>query len=60
MTSMVVPRRVILRMRYVTDGSCGENQNKHFVFIKFLSENLAGNGTLWKNVIEPDRPQMSI
>ena len=38
----------------------GENQNIYFVFSKvFLFENRAVYEKMWKNVAQPDRPQMA-
>jgi hypothetical protein len=39
---------------------CRENQNAHFMFGNFFSENLAVFEIMWKNMIEPDRPQVAI
>lgn len=47
-------------MRNVSDQSYGENQNTHFRFNKFFSENRALYEIMCKNVVEPDRPQMTI
>jgi len=44
-------------MRNVSDKSCRENQNTHFVFNNFFSENRAVNEIMWKNMVEPERPQ---
>jgi len=38
-------------MRNVSDKSCRENQNTHFVFGNFL-ENRADNEIMWKNIVE--------
>jgi len=40
-------------MRNVSDKNCRGNQNTHFVFSKFYPV-----CDMWKNVIEPYRPQM--
>jgi len=47
-------------MRNVSDTSCTENENTHFMFNKFLSENLAVYEIMWKNMLEPDRLQVKI
>jgi len=50
-------------MRNVSDKSCRENQNKHFVFNKHCPpppENRAICEVLWKNILELGRPQMTI
>jgi len=48
-------------MSNVSDKVCRGNQNTHFVFSNFLFfENRAVYERMWKNIIEPDRPQMTI
>ena len=48
-------------MRNVSDKICTENQNTHFVFSKFFFlESRAFYEIMWKNTVEPDRPQMTI
>jgi hypothetical protein len=37
-----------------------ENQNTFCVFNNILPENRAVYEIMWKNVVEPDRPQMAI
>jgi hypothetical protein len=37
----------------------GENQNTHFVFSNFL-ENRTVYETMWKNIVQWDRPQMAV
>ena len=39
-TFLIISRSVLLRMRNVSDKSCTENQNTHFVFSNFLSKNV--------------------
>jgi hypothetical protein len=46
-------------MRNVSDKSCRENQNI-FIFNIFFPENHAVYEIMWKNIVEPDRPQMTI
>jgi hypothetical protein len=41
-----------------SDGSFRENQNTHFM-VKFVFENRAEYEIMWKNTVEPDRPQMT-
>jgi len=50
----------VLIMRNVSDKSCTENRKTHFVFSNFFSQNLAVYGEMWKNIVQPDRPQMVI
>jgi hypothetical protein len=49
-------------MRNVSDKSCTENQNTHFVFNIYIYslENRAIYEIKWKNVVEPGRPQMTV
>jgi len=51
---MVISRAFLLRMRNVSDKSCTEYQNTHFVFSDF-SENRAVYEVKWKNIVDPDR-----
>ena len=46
-------------MKNVSDKRCRENQNTHFEFSKFVSENRAFYEITWKNIVEADRPQMT-
>jgi hypothetical protein len=46
-------------MRNFSDKSCRENQNTHFMLSNFFSENPAVYEIMWKNIVEPDRPQMA-
>jgi hypothetical protein len=47
-------------MRNISDKSCRENQNTQFTFSNSLSENCAMYEVMWKNMVEPDRPEMTI
>jgi len=40
-TFMIISRSFLLRMINISDTSCRENQNTHFVFSNFFSENRA-------------------
>ena len=37
-----------------------ENQKTNFVFSKFNFENRATYVIIWKNIVDPDRPQMTM
>jgi hypothetical protein len=50
---MIIYRLIILRMRNVSDKSCRENQNTHFMFSNVFSENRAVYKKMWKNMIQP-------
>jgi hypothetical protein len=47
-------------MRNVSDKSCRENQNTHFVFSNVFFEIRAVYEILWKNTVERGRPQMTV
>jgi hypothetical protein len=42
------------------ENICRENQNTHFMFNNYFHENGAIYEIVWKNMVEPDRPQMAI
>jgi hypothetical protein len=52
-------RSVLRRMRNVSDQSCRENHNKFYIKQR-SSENRAFYEIMWKNIMEPGRPQMTI
>jgi hypothetical protein len=45
-------------MRNISNKSCGENQN--ILYPITFPENSAVYEVMWKNIVEPDRPQMTI
>ena len=48
-------------MRNILEKSCRENQNTHYMSNDFFFfENRAVYEIMWKNIVEPDRPQMTI
>ena len=55
-TFFVIFRSVPLRMKNVSDRSCTENQNTHFMFNN-ISKNRAVYEIMWKDV-ERGSPQM--
>jgi hypothetical protein len=59
LSTFIISRRVLMRMRNVSDKSCGQNQNTHFVFSNFSFENRAVYEIMWKNVLQLGRPQMT-
>jgi hypothetical protein len=46
-------------MRNVSDKSCRENQNRHFMFNNIFFENRAIYEIMWKNIVQTDRPQIT-
>jgi hypothetical protein len=47
-------------MKNVSDKSYRKNKNKHFTFNNFSLENRAFYETVWKPVVEPEKPQMTL
>jgi hypothetical protein len=47
-------------MRNVSGKSFRKYQYTHFMFHNFFLENRAVYETMWKNMVQPDRPQMTI
>jgi len=47
-------------MRNISDKTCRENQNTHFMFSKSFSENRAVYEEMWKNMVQLNRLQMKI
>jgi hypothetical protein len=58
LTLLIISRSVLLRMRNVSDKSCRENQNTHFVLNKFF-ENRAVCEIMWTNTVERHIQQMT-
>ena len=59
-TFLIISRSVLLRMRNISDKSCRENQNTLFYSIHFSSKILPFIRKCGKNIVQPDRPQMTI
>ena len=60
-TFMVLSQWIILRMRKVSGKICSENQNTHLTFSKFFPKKIiAIYEIMWKNMVQPDKPQMTI
>ena len=50
----------VLIMRNVSDKICRENQNTHYTFKNIFPENRVVYETVWKDVVEPGRPKITI
>ena len=57
---MIISRLIFLGMINVSDNSCREHQNTYFIFNNLFSENRVVYEIMWKNIVESDRPQMTI
>jgi hypothetical protein len=58
--NIFVPCPVILGMRNLSNKSCREHHNTHFIFKTFFFENRAVYEIMWKNIAETGRPQVTI
>jgi len=56
-TFLTISCSLLLRMKNVSDKSCKENQNTHFMFNNFL-KNCAVYEITWENIVELGRPQI--
>jgi hypothetical protein len=43
----------------ISDKCCTAYQNTHFMFTAFSPENRAVYEVMWKNIVQPDGPQMT-
>ena len=57
-TFMIISRSIFLKREF--SDKILEEIKTHFLFNNFFSENRAVNETMRKNIVEPDRPQMTI
>ena len=56
---LIISRSFLLRMTNIAGKSCRDNQNTNFTFNE-LPEIRAVYKIIWKNVVQPNRPQMTI
>ena len=60
-TILIISRSVLLRMKKVSDKSFRNTRNTHFMFDNFFSpKNRAVDEIMWKNIVQRDRPQITI
>jgi len=57
---MSVSRSVLLRMGHVSDKIVEKTKKTHFMFSKFIFENHVTYVIIWKNIVDADRPQITI
>jgi hypothetical protein len=57
---MIISRLILFGMRNVSDKICRENQNKFYVQKHFFFRNFALYEVMWKIMVEPERPEMTI
>jgi hypothetical protein len=58
-TLIIKSRSFLFRMRSVSD-QFAEKIKTHFVFSDFFFENFPHSEIMWKNIVEPGRPQTTI
>jgi len=51
---------ILLNVRNISCKICRENQNTHFTFSNFFSENRVVQEIMWKNMVQPRRLKMTI
>ena len=59
LTFMIILHWILLRMRNVSDKSYRENQNTQFGFNKFFPKIMLFYEIMWKNMVQPDKLQMT-
>jgi hypothetical protein len=57
---VTISRSVLLRMRNVGDRIVEKRKKTHFVFNYFFFVNRVVNEIMWKNIVEPNRRQLTI
>jgi len=58
-TSLIISRSFLFRMRNVSDESCRENRNTHFMLSNFFQKKCAFDEIKWKNFVKPGSPQIT-
>jgi len=56
---MTICRSLLVRIRHVSDKCCRENENTILCSV-FFSKIVPNLDVMWKNMVQPDRPQMPI
>ena len=57
---LTISRPTRLRMKTVSDKRCRGNQNTYFLPQNFFFENRVVYEIMWKNTLQPEKPQMTI
>jgi len=47
-------------MRTVSDKGCTNNQDTHFIFNNYFRKSCAVFETMWKDLVVPERPQLTV
>jgi hypothetical protein len=59
-TFLIISHSVLLKVRNVSDKVVEKTERRIVRSVTFFPENNAVNVIMWKNMEEPDRPQMTI
>jgi hypothetical protein len=59
-TFLTISHRLLVRMRNASNKGCRENQDTGFTYNTFFPENRVVYEIMSKNVVEPERPQMTV
>jgi hypothetical protein len=59
-TLVIISRLIRLRMTNVLERRCTKNQYKHFMFSNTLFRKSCCYETMYKNMVQPDRPHSAI
>jgi hypothetical protein len=57
---MITSRSFLLNMRNFSDKSCRQSQNTRLMFSAYFFLNRVVCEVMWNNILEPDRPHMTI
>jgi hypothetical protein len=57
---MIISRSVLLKMRHVSDKIVKKIKTHVLFSVTFFSENHAVYEIVWRNIADPDRPQITI
>ena len=57
---MAISLRILLRMGNVSDRSCTQNENTHFMFGNFFPENRVVYDIMSKSTVEPEKTQIPL
>ena len=58
--TLITSRSILLRMRHIWDKVVEKNKTQILYCYFFFFENRAVNVIMWKNMVQPDRPQVTI
>ena len=57
---MIISHSGFVRMRNVSEKMYRKSKRTHFIFDNFLFEYRTVFEIMWKNMVEPERPQIAV